>query len=102
MSMLCDMQVHKDVLAARYRDVAPDVRATVVAAIGELCHDRPSDFLQDSHLRYIAWALSDEVCCFVRCFCVMTYVPHALGMALLPRHTCTLPRTVACGSCHGR
>lgn len=54
--------MHKDVLAARYRDVAPDVRATVVATIGELCHERPSDFLQDSHLRYIAWALSDEVC----------------------------------------
>ncbi len=54
-------QLHKDVLAARYRDVAPEVRTIVVSVIGELCKERPGDFLQDSHLRYIAWALSDEV-----------------------------------------
>lgn len=49
------------VSAHRFRDVAPDIRAVVIAGIGSwICLD-PTNFLQDNYLKYVAWALSDRV-----------------------------------------
>ncbi|KAK9861473.1 hypothetical protein WJX84_003608 [Apatococcus fuscideae] len=48
------------VCAHRYRDVCEEVRATVVEGIGNWVDMMPAIFLQDSYLKYMAWALSDK------------------------------------------
>lgn len=49
------------VSAHRFRDVSEEIRAAVIEGIGNWTTMLPSDFLQDSYLKYIAWALSDKV-----------------------------------------
>jgi hypothetical protein len=49
------------VSAHRFRDVAPDIRAIVIRGIGDWIALHPTDFLQDTYLKYVAWALSDIV-----------------------------------------
>lgn len=43
------------------RDVADEIRAVVVAALGAWVADAPGTYLTDAHLKYLAWALSDRV-----------------------------------------
>ena len=45
----------------RYRDVCEEVRASVIEGIGHWVKMMPSTFMQDSYLKYLAWALSDKV-----------------------------------------
>jgi hypothetical protein len=40
--------------------VSEDIRAIVIRAIGEWVEELPSEFLSDSYLKYLAWALSDR------------------------------------------
>ena len=42
------------------RDVSEDIRSIVIEAIGEWVEALPSEFLGDSYLKYLAWALSDR------------------------------------------
>ncbi len=49
------------VSAHRFRDVAPDIRAVVIEGIGSWIALHPTEFLQDTYLKYVAWALSDRV-----------------------------------------
>lgn len=51
----------KLLLRYRYRDVCEEVRAIVVEGIGNWVEMMPATFLQDSYLKYLAWALSDKV-----------------------------------------
>jgi len=44
------------------RDVSEEIRAGVIASIGQWITLLPSTFLSDSYLKYLAWALSDKVC----------------------------------------
>ncbi|GAB4819997.1 hypothetical protein N2152v2_007043 [Parachlorella kessleri] len=44
----------------QHRDIADDIRATVVEGIGHWIKSHPSAFLSDQYLKYIAWALSDK------------------------------------------
>ena len=45
----------------RARDVSAEVRATVIEGLGDwICAD-PVEYLTDTYLRYIGWALSDRV-----------------------------------------
>lgn len=46
---------------AACRDVADEIRAVVVAALGAWVADAPGTYLTDAHLKYLAWALSDRV-----------------------------------------
>jgi cohesin complex subunit SA-1/2 len=48
------------VFAHRFRDVCPEVRATVVEGIGRWVRLLPATFLSDTYLKYLAWALSDR------------------------------------------
>lgn len=47
--------------AQRFRDVAEEVRANVIDAIGGWIMLRPAMFLEDRYLKYLGWALSDKV-----------------------------------------
>ena len=42
------------------RDVSEEIRAIVIEAIGKWVEDLPAEFLSDSYLKYLAWALSDR------------------------------------------
>lgn len=42
------------------RDVSEEIRAVVIDAIGHWVAAMPSAFLNDQHLKYLAWALSDR------------------------------------------
>lgn len=42
------------------RDVSDEIRAIVIEAIGSWVVALPSEFLSDSYLKYLAWALSDR------------------------------------------
>ena len=53
-------QIFQGVAAVRFRDVCPDVRATVIQAVGEWIDADPAANLSDSMLKYVAWALSDR------------------------------------------
>lgn len=68
---LCHMQVQElksvvtslfqAVNAHRFRDVAANIRAIVIEGIGSWIALNPTDFLQDTYLKYLAWALNDRV-----------------------------------------
>jgi hypothetical protein len=53
-------QIFQGVAAVRFRDVCPEVRATVISAVGEWIDADPATNLSDSMLKYVAWALSDR------------------------------------------
>jgi hypothetical protein len=53
------------VTSHRFRDIAEDIRAVVIAGIGAWINLHPAEFLQDNYLKYIAWALSDKVRLFI-------------------------------------
>lgn len=40
--------------------MSEDIRAIVIEAIGGWVDALPSEFLSDSYLKYLAWALSDR------------------------------------------
>ena len=52
--------IFQGVAAARFRDVCPEVRATVIAAIGAWVARDPAAHMGDAMLKYLAWALSDR------------------------------------------
>ena len=41
--------------------MSEDIRAGVIASIGQWIALLPSTYLSDSYLKYLAWALSDKV-----------------------------------------
>lgn len=53
--------IFQSVFMARFRDVADDIRAAVISDIGTFISMDPSQYLQDSYLKYLAWAMSDKV-----------------------------------------
>lgn len=57
--------------AQRFRDVAEEVRASVIKAVGGWIMLRPAMFLEDRYLKYLGWALSDKVgLCRVHVLCL--------------------------------
>lgn len=48
------------VYSSRFRDVDERIRAEVISSVGGWIQARPQEFLQDTNLRYLAWALSDK------------------------------------------
>lgn len=53
--------IFKSIISERYRDVAEEVRATVIANIGKWVGSMPEKFLENYYLKFVAWALSDKV-----------------------------------------
>ena len=49
------------VAAHRFRDVSEEIRAVIIVGIGQWIALMPSVYLVDTHLKYLAWALSDKV-----------------------------------------
>lgn len=49
------------IFVQRFRDVTEEVRVEAIAAIGGWIGARPSEYLEDAYLRYLGWALSDQV-----------------------------------------
>lgn len=49
------------IFAQRYRDVCEMVRASTTESIGEWCRLVPSLYLDDAHLKFLAWSLCDKV-----------------------------------------
>jgi hypothetical protein len=61
--LVCIVQLVFDTVAAhRFRDVSEEIRAVIIVGIGQWIHLMPSVYLVDTHLKYLAWALSDKVC----------------------------------------
>lgn len=50
----------QSVFAHRFRDVSEEIRGEVIGGIGLWIKKMPSMFLNDSYLKYLAWALSDK------------------------------------------
>eukprot|EP00878_Enallax_costatus_P014223 GHUV01014877.1.p1 GENE.GHUV01014877.1~~GHUV01014877.1.p1 ORF type:complete len:467 (+),score=119.45 GHUV01014877.1:76-1476(+) len=48
------------VFSHRFRDVSDEIRAIVVESIGSWVVVLPTEFLADTYLKYLAWALSDR------------------------------------------
>eukprot|EP00879_Flechtneria_rotunda_P009665 GHRR01010112.1.p1 GENE.GHRR01010112.1~~GHRR01010112.1.p1 ORF type:complete len:1314 (+),score=643.17 GHRR01010112.1:935-4876(+) len=48
------------VFSHRFRDVSDEIRAIVVESIGSWIIALPTEFLADTYLKYLAWALSDQ------------------------------------------
>lgn len=42
------------------RDVSDEIRAIVIESIGTWVIALPTEFLADTYLKYLAWALSDK------------------------------------------
>jgi hypothetical protein len=53
--------VFDTVAAHRFRDVSEEIRAVIIVGIGQWIALMPSVYLVDTHLKYLAWALSDKV-----------------------------------------
>lgn len=49
------------VMAHRFRDICPEIRARVIHGIGQWIKAVPATYLNDTYLKYIVWALSDRV-----------------------------------------
>jgi hypothetical protein len=56
-----DQLVFDTVAAHRFRDVSEEIRAVIIVGIGQWIALMPSIYLVDTHLKYLAWALSDKV-----------------------------------------
>ena len=58
-TILPDVPV-QGVYAHRFRDVCPEVRMNVIEGLATWIHLNPAAFLNDNHLKYVGWALSDK------------------------------------------
>ena len=52
--------LYSGIATARFRDVCPDVRASVVSAVGAWIRLDPATYLSEHYLKYVAWAMSDR------------------------------------------
>jgi cohesin complex subunit SA-1/2 len=52
--------IFQSVFTARFRDVDPEVRHSVVEGLGRWMLLLPASFLSSAYLKYVAWALSDR------------------------------------------
>ena len=55
----------QNIFVQRYRDTYDEVRACCISAIGRAISTLPS-FLNDQHLKYLAWVLNDNKSAVVR------------------------------------
>ena len=53
--------ISRSVVMHRYNDVVPEIRAVCMTELGTCLSRLPQQFLDDSHLKYIGWNLSDKV-----------------------------------------
>lgn len=51
----------KSVFVHRFRDIVPEIRAICIVEIGIWMLRLPSEFVNDSHLKYIGWTMTDKV-----------------------------------------
>jgi hypothetical protein len=45
----------------RFRDSSEEIRSVVIDGVGNWTYLYPAVYLKDLHLKYLAWALSDQV-----------------------------------------
>lgn len=64
------MQVQADVLANRYRDEEPAVRADVLEAFTSWIMADPARYVSNSSLKYYGWMISDQDSAYVRLVCL--------------------------------
>ena len=51
----------RSVFVHRFRDIDPDLRVLCIEKLGEWLRALPQYWLDDRHLKYIGWTLSDKV-----------------------------------------
>lgn len=59
LSVLCE-KIFRSLFVLKYRDVAPDIRAVSVGALGDWMLAFPQKFFDDIHLKYVGWLLYDK------------------------------------------
>jgi hypothetical protein len=85
----------------RSRDVAPEIRAATVEGLGAWICACPADFLTDTYLKYIGWALSDRVRCVLPCLSPSFSHRECHGnQHVFINRACAVPCTLARTACY--
>ena len=56
-----DEEILSQRISCRFRDTSEEIRALVIDGVGNWTELYPAIYLKDLHLKYLGWALSDQV-----------------------------------------